>query len=304
MISRAIPLVTLIIGLLSVGAGPPPKMCGTDRKMNDHPIDGYEFATTSWVRAEANAHIYRTCVENRKQPKSVWIDWRIPGPRTYVIPDNSAVGERPFPNRSTKGVLSCLIYGSYRKAIKEQYLGHEDDLSRAAQEGDCSALQRSSGPGVSPNASLGDPTAGGPAIVAAASTDQPWVTLEGRAGIPSDLDDLEDTMIQFVYRAGIEPTGDGYAIVLTYEAGGASTKFTGKIGDLTIRPGQEIRELALRSSDREPIRLRELNDTITIPMSRPKSFVLSTDSYFFLDRRGRLATEIKVPILRPITPPT
>ena len=121
---------------------------------------------------------------------------------------------------------------------------------------------------------------------------------------PTSTTSRQTTNSNSVDRAGIEPTGDGYAIVLTYEAGGASTKFTGKIGDLTIRPGQEIRELALRSSDREPIRLRELNDTITIPMSRPKSFVLSTDSYFFLDRRGRLATEIKVPILRPITPPT
>lgn len=302
--SRAVPLVALFTGLLFIGAGPPPKLCGSDRKMNDHPIDGYDFATTSWVRAEANAHFYRTCVENRKQPKSVWIDWRIPGPRTYVIPDDSAVGERPFPNRSTKGVLSCLIYGSYRKAIKEQYLGHEDDLPRAAKEGDCSALQRSSGPGSLPTTSSAEMAVGAPAIAAGSSTDQPWVTVEGRAGIPSDLDDLEATMIRFVYRAGIQPTPDGYEIVLTYEAGGVSPKFTGNIQDLTIRPGQEIRQLALRFSDKEPIRLRELSDTIKISMSRPKFFVLSTDSYSFLDRSGRLATEIQVPILRPIIPKT
>ena len=149
-----------------------------------------------------------------KPPKSVWIDWRIPGPRTYVIPNDSAVGERPFPNRSTKGVLSRrLIYGSYRKAIKEQYLGHEDDLPRAAQEGDCSALQRSSGPGA-PLASPDVKASGGPATPVADAASQPWVTLEGRAGIPSDVEDVEATMICFVYQAGIEPAGDGYAIVL------------------------------------------------------------------------------------------
>jgi hypothetical protein len=301
--SRAVPLVALLAGLLCAAAGPPPKMCGDDRKMNDHPIDGYDFATTSWVRAEANAHIYRTCVENRKQPKSVWIDWRIPGPRTYVIPNDSAVGERPFPNRSTKGVLSCLIYGSYRKAIKEQYLGHEDDLPRAAQEGNCDALQHSSGPGGPPSSS-DDKAAGGPTKTADASTDQPWVTIEGRAGIPSDLEDVEATMIRFVYQASIAPEGDGYSIILAYEAGGASPEFKGNIRDLTIRPGREIQELALRSSAREPIRLKELSDTIKIPMPQPKFFVLSTDSYFFLDRSGRLATEIQVPILRPVIPPT
>ena len=128
--------------------------------------------------------------------------------------------------------------------------------------------------------------------------------MEGRAGIPSDLDDIEATMIQFVYKAGIEPAGDGYAIVLNYEAGGASPDFKGNINDLTIRPGQDIRELAIRSSDREPIHLKEMSDTIRIPMTKPKFFVLSTDSYSFLDRNGRLATEIQVPILRPVIPPS
>ena len=47
-----------------------------------------------------------------------------------------------------------------------------------------------------------------------------------------------------------------------------------------------------------------MSDTITIPMTKPKFFVLSTDSYSFLDRSGRLATEIQVPILRPVRPPT
>ena len=138
----------------------------------------------------------------------------------------------------------------------------------------------------------------------AASTDQPWVTLEGRAGIPSDVENIEATMIRFVYQVGIEPAGDGYAIVLKYEAGGVSPEFKGNIADLTIRPGQQIREFALRSSDREPIHLKEMSDTITIPMRKPKSFVLSTDSYSFLDRSGRLATEIEVPILRAVRPPT
>ena len=64
--------------------------------------------------------------------------------------------------------------------------------------------------------------------------------------------------------------------------------------------GPRIRELNLKKIER--LSLDGSSSIITLPMALSQPFTLATDSYYFLDRKGRLATEIQVPVLLPVQP--
>ena len=49
-----------------------PKPCESGHIFTQHRTASYDFATTSWERAERNAFIYRTCVENHDVQKSLF----------------------------------------------------------------------------------------------------------------------------------------------------------------------------------------------------------------------------------------
>ena len=274
-----VPCALMLLTNMEAMAAPKAEMCPPGMKMNPHTVDGLNFATTSWVRQEKNAHIYRTCVENRASKGEAWIDWRIPGPRTYIAPQDSAVSERPFWDWKPANLATCLFYGAYRKPMKELYLAHEDDRPRADAEGDCSKV----------------PTA--PTMVALKSSEFFSGELEGRAAIPSDIEQVERTLIRFVYKVALRETSSGYNIAFTYQAGGVSPEFNGDVRQISINPSSVIQGLA--ADKLEPIRLQSLENTITIAMKMPRPFTLSTSSLFFLDRAGRPATVISVPVLLP-----
>jgi hypothetical protein len=98
--------------------------------------DVYAFATSSWVRAEHNGHRYYTCVENL-QDRALWINWFIPGPKSYIPGKEMLSSPRWFSTRATRDINGCLQYGNHREPVKELFIGHAKDVPSEKLQGNC-----------------------------------------------------------------------------------------------------------------------------------------------------------------------
>ena len=313
----------------------PPKPCEPGHILADHPIGAWHFADGSWYHATKNVYLYTTCVENRGN-NTVYIDWIIPGPRrVYISKGDSASNPRYFPDHNTVGVSSCLIYGSYRDSIKEQFLGHQEDIQRAIDEGnDCikasqigiasaspqTTTDKGGGPAganTSEKRSEGSPQtntdkgekSAGPSTRQKRSevtplSEPPWgLTAQGRTSFPSDSQDVDGTLIRFNYYVSLQSGSDGrYNIDLKYEAGAAfPDSFHGNIGDVRLTASSEILRQAIMQTGRDNgiIRLDGYSNEFRVSPILPKTFTITTDSYNLVDRNGLPVAAISVPVLSP-----
>jgi len=267
-------------------------MCESGHIMKPHKDkdDGYEFATTSWQRFEQNVNVYRTCVENRgTDDRSLWIDWRIPGPHGYIAPQDSAKDNRFSAHHDSKDVtdvVGCLMYGSYRKPIKVQFIGDLREAERAKEEGDCSQIRAQQ------------------AQADQFSGESPWFVADGRISMPSDSKDIKGTLIRFVYQVGMRPAPGGYEMTLSYRAGPVFPEtFHGDITGIKLRSSLSLVSDAIRRSGRDggegAIRLQRYEDVFALPMELPKPFALEEVRYGFFDLNGALVAEIHAPVLTP-----
>jgi hypothetical protein len=281
---------SLVLPASAAGPGylSPPKMCEPNHIMVDHPFGDDHFATTSWYHATKNAHLYTTCVENRGS-KTVYIDWPIPGPkRNYISAGDSAHGPRVFTDHNTVDVLGCLIYGGYRMAIKEQFLGHIEGIQRAKDDEDCSKARQGQ---VASLIQLAEP---------------PWFNSEtsGRASFPSDAKDIDGTLIRLDYWINLRPGPEKrYTIDFIYQAGAVfPEKYHGNINDVTVRGGSDILSQAIKETRKSDgiIHLEDYKGAFLVSPEMPAKFSLINASYDFFDRYGQPVASIYVPLLLPI----
>ena len=266
--------------LLAATLPPPasaPKLCEAGHIMADRPIGGYHFMFGSWYRNEKNVYVYTTCVENRGT-NTVYIDWVIPGPRrNYIAAGDSAYGLRYFPDHKTVGVLSCLIYGNFRVPIREQYLGHAEDVQRANDEGDCSKIR-------------GEQTSALP-FQPEPLAEPPWFVADGRVTFPTNVKIPEASLVSVDYHTGLQPTDGGkdYTVVFSYEAGAVSPKdFQGEIGDISVRATTEIMRKAIMQTGRDDgvIHLKGYKGSFPVSLSLPAKYTIANTTYEFSDRNG------------------
>ncbi|MFO0996649.1 MAG: hypothetical protein U1F33_08180 [Alphaproteobacteria bacterium] len=268
------------------------KSCGTRHVLVPHDpkgYDGHDFATTSWwERHPKGVRVYNTCVENHDPSKSLWIDWKTPGPHTYVPPGEAYTQPRMSTDvMPAKTVAGCLIYGDHRVPIRERFLGDNNDVESVQAEGDCSQLR------------------GKRSLVAGSTVKSPWITMQGRAAMPSKAKDIEGTLIRFAYETGLRPAEEGYEIVFAYKAAPVfPEKFQGEIEGITFRsqPASLHQAIIKMGHEDGAIRLRGYEATIAIPMELPKELRAGEARLGFFDQDGTLVTEIHVPILLPASP--
>jgi hypothetical protein len=255
-----------------------PKPCETGHILTQHQFPSYDFATSSWERAELNAFIYRTCVENHDLQKSLYIDWIIPGPyRSYVAPGDSNVSARPFVTHKSDDIDSCLIYGNSRQQLMEHYIGHTDDHKR---QGACTGQQ----------VNLLDTTNPG---------SPPWFMIDGRMSIPSSEKDVDGTLIRFVYQVGLQPSSAGYDMVLAYDSAPATEKAHGRIQDITVRSNSQVVQSAMMAAGIKDgiIRLSESSARIVTGMKLTANPRLTEQRYIFYDANKQVVGEIAAPYL-------
>jgi hypothetical protein len=286
-VTLSIVFMTLGMAQTATGADDPrkPKPCEARHILVPHKPPGYDFATTSWERAEKNVFVYRTCAENHDGKKSLYIDWSIPGPhKQYIAPSDSNVNPRAFVTHKSADIVSCLIYGNSRQTMAVQYIGHDDDLARAKQEG-CSG----------PRAQ----------VTPVNQVEEPWFEADGRISVPSNSEDVDGTLIRFVYQIGLIPAAGGYRMLLAYEAAPVSLEnFRGKIEAITIRPSVDSVRQGLIKSDHKDglLSLSKYVDRFEIPMELRRPFSLREQQYGFYDINGKLVGEIDAPFLSSVAP--
>jgi hypothetical protein len=278
-------LVVLLVGTFLIcshcfAADDPrkPTPCETGHILTQHHLPSYDFATASWERAELNAFVYRTCVENHDVQKSLYIDWTIPGPyKSYVAPSDSNVSARPFVAHKSNDIDSCLIYGNSRQQLLEHYIGHADDQKR---QGGCTGQQ----------ANLLD---------TADSSSPPWFLIDGRMSIPSSEKDIDGTLIRFVYQVGPQPSSDGYDMVLAYDSAPATEKAHGRIQDITVRSNSQVVQSAMMQAGIKDgvIRLSEASAKIITRMKLIANPHLAEQRYIFYDANRQVVGEIVAPYL-------
>lgn len=151
---------------------------------HEHHLGTEEFSTSSRVFKQDRWFVYETCVENRGE-RDLWVNWKVPGPISYVPPNRAVSSQRIFLTESTVNAVACLEYGSLAKVMRETYLGHEDDkgkLEREENEGCRSALASTTAEAYSP----ADAT----------------VSSTVRLFVPSDSEQPDTTMLEFVAEVG------------------------------------------------------------------------------------------------------
>jgi hypothetical protein len=150
----------------------------------EHNLGTEVFSTSSRVIREDRLIVYETCVENRGE-RDLWVNWKVPGPVSYVPPGRAVVSRRVFPTEQSVNAVACLEYGSLAKVMREPYLGHEEDkekLSREQEEGCRSVPTSASTQGLSNSSGV--------------------VATKVRLFVPSDREQPEATMLEFIAEVG------------------------------------------------------------------------------------------------------
>jgi hypothetical protein len=200
------------------------------------------------------------------------------------------VSPRPFVAHNSADVYDCLIYGNLRHAMRVHHIGHDSDLALAAKE-NCGGPQTAGPPADTKEATSSVPEA-------------PWFTADGRISIPSNLEDVDGTLIRFVYQIGLnQDSSSTYKMFFDYWAAPVSAeKFHGSIEALSVQPSDKNVQFALEKTGRKGglINLSKYEDHFEIPMSIPsRRFLVQSQQYIFMDSNRKPVGEIYAPFLVP-----
>jgi hypothetical protein len=164
--------------------------------------------------------------------------------------------------------------------MMEQHIGHQNDLPRSMDQTDCRGGARAQ-------------------LTQSNPTDEPWFLADGRISIPSDSNDVDGTLIRFVYEIGLLPSPSGYNMILAYDAAPVSEKFHGNITDINVLSNSSTVRAAITETGRKEgvVSLRKYADRIEIPMKLQKPYQPTQQRYVFHDIRGQIVGEIEAPFL-------
>jgi hypothetical protein len=276
--------IYLGLGLLSPGTAAPlddptkPKLCETGHQLEpETPPGGYNFSRESWERAFNNAFAYYACVENNDPTRDLYVNWHIPKILGVIPFHDSITKSRIYADHPTVTVHGCLIYGNNREVMKADFLGHPDETTMAQSEGDCRDLR--------------------PKVHAAnvPSSGFPSFDVNGRLIFPTNVKDIENTLIRFVYSVGLREADSQYVMSLSYAAYPVyPEKFKGSIGNLRIRPSDKgLNDMWESEGFGKP--LTEKQRTFELKLPEPKNGSLVQQSFQIMDLEDTVIDEIPAP---------
>lgn len=240
--------------------------------IKSHQLSGMDFETSSRVYHDANVEIYESCVKNNGD-KDLWIDWKIPGPKSYVLPGQALPSSRTFVNRQTINAHSCLEYGPLSELLVDPYLGHADDSKQ---------MQKQDNEGCRPV-----PTTIGDKILEKLPE---YIDTIFKAFTPSDREKSHDTMLKVEGKTSTHIEGiEAYRQNIVYMVSRIEGRPDGNPLDLTIRLESEspaatylhsassFKDMSWKVSSPE-------ENEISFMVAMPKNPTLENARYEILDR--------------------
>lgn len=261
-----------------------------------HDLGKYQFTTTSRVYSKDGAEWYDTCVENNGD-RDLWIDWYVPGPFGYVLPEKAVPSHRIFSTRDTVGLDGCLEYGNLAELMREHFLGHASDVAAIEEE-------KKKGCDYRATASVtGEPGEPGEFGIQE-------LTVPFRLFLPSNKKYAEQTMLEITGEAKVIP-GDTehYSTVLAYTIEKVKGRQAGNPNNVFMRPldtglaGEFLRKAFFNVYFAEfgdkGIPLKWSNKFL-LRMDLPEKLSLTSTRYGFFDQSGEFVGAIFVPLWAPI----
>lgn len=237
-----------------------------------HQLGDISFKTSSRVFKDANVEIYETCVKNDGD-KDLWIDWKIPGPKSYVLPGEAVFSPRTFVTRQTINAHSCLEYGPLSETLVDPYLGHNLDSEQ---------MQKQETQGCQPI-----PTSVGDRILEKIPD---YIDTIFKLFVPSDKEKPHDTMLKVEGKTSTHLNGtESYGQNIVYLVSQVEGRVDGNPLDLTIklesespvasylRNASSVHDMSWKVSNAE-------TNEISFTVAMPKNPILENARYEILDR--------------------
>jgi hypothetical protein len=258
-----------------------PKKCEAGHSLERHtPPGGFDFVTEYWERAYNNAFAYYACVENDESSgRDLFVYWHIPGVLSILPKLDSSTVPRVFPDHPTRTIRGCLIYGNNRDVMMVDFFGHQDEVALAALEGDCQALRPQ------------------PRPASASLKGFPGFDADGRMIFPTDILDIANSLIRFVYEIGLKQAGGNYTMTLSYVAAPVDREhFKGDLSNVRIRPSDERLATSWEQAGlSKPLTENSRTFQLTLPL--PANYAMVQQTYRLIDPKGSLLGEIPAPFL-------
>ena len=265
---------------------------------NIHDKGGYKFVTSSKVYKAQGVHIYETCVGNLSQ-RDVEFDWFVPGPNTWLPPNEQVPAPRPFNSRNTlDSAKSCMAYGNLSETNRFYFLGHASDkeaLNREISE-PCSFW-------VSQDSTVSD----------GEELSSYQITIDLAAFFPTDKSNPGETMMKFVGVADLFHSGEELVTsIISYQFAPYPGRKGGDPAEVTMRPvdvgtaGELLRlvfNASLRNSDGRIEKGRPMASSdkfqLRYQIEPGINYELTSTRYGFYDRDDQFVGAVFVPILAP-----
>lgn len=239
--------------------------------IKSHQLGGVAFETSSRVYRDANVEVYESCVKNDGD-KDLWIDWKIPGPTSYVLPGQSLPSGRTFVTRQTIDAHSCLEYGPLSQTLVDPYLGHGSDSAQ---------MQKQEAQGCQPS-----PTSVGDRILEKIPD---YIDTFFKLFVPSDKEKSHETMLKVEGKTSTLLEGEAYQQKIVYMVSRIEGRNDGDPHDLTIKlEGESPAAAYLRTASSFKdmswkVPSSEANE-ISFSVVMPKNPTLENARYEILDR--------------------
>lgn len=273
------------LAFVSANANGQPK-CGGNNHV-PHAKNGYEFVTSSWLRAESNGHMYRTCVENLSGDRLLWFNWFIPGLTGYVPAGKSMTKPRYYTQRENADINGCLQYGNHHYPMKELFIGHRNELEDASKERDCQVAPNRFGQDLQPLFIQS------PAKIAADP-----IELNSDFYVATNSRNPEGTLIYVAVTTGLRRINDNsFRSFIRYDAKPAPGS-DGRIDHVLLRTDSlELRQALMKSGHKDGvIRLSKYSDSFDAVINKSDTVEIGNARFGFFDGNGVLVGTVFAPV--------
>ena len=252
--------------------------------IRSHQFNGIAFETSSRVYRDANVEVYESCVKNNGD-KDLWIDWKIPGPKSYVLPGEAVPSQRTFVARETIDAHSCLEYGPLSEMLVDPYLGHAADSGQ---------MQKQDSQGCRPA-----PTSVGDRILEKIPD---YIDTIFKLFVPSDREKSRETMLKVEGKISTRVDGaEAYQQNIVYLVSHIEGRNDANPLDLTIRlegesPAAAYLHAASSFKDMSWKVSNPQENKISFTVALPKNPTLENARYEILDRNKIVVGSFFAPV--------
>ena len=294
---RVITLLALLLGILTASSGSAETCAGLVQQ--EHRIGNFHFQTNALVRPHPHQSSIMqqiTCVSNLSK-SDLWIDWFIPGPKSWILPARSVSSHRVSLSQKWKPLNGCIEYGNVGQTTQAQFMGTAEDETLAEKERQSGCKSRISASVPAEKVSLG-------------AFDKLFMPVE--LFFPSDLAKSFDTMLQLTGAVGTLLTSNqSIEYYFEYRLNQVEGRPAGNPQDVKVRfrpprHAEALEKFFLITSQPKPS-ARDASKYVieasvpapigASPAASSTNFEVTLGAYEFFERNGKLVATAEFPII-------